>query len=70
MSNVPLLFSWQLILSPDLKNVMAISSVVGGNDAAFAKALLRIFRREQQEAMLLRTVNEKEIEKEGKTRMV
>ncbi|XP_064608385.1 LOW QUALITY PROTEIN: ras GTPase-activating protein 1-like [Liolophura sinensis] len=54
----------ELILSPDLKNVMAISSVVGGNDAAFAKALLRIFRREQQEAMLLRTVNEKEIEKE------
>ena len=60
----------QLLLAKDLETVLALSSVSSGasgsNDhAPLATALLQIFRHERQEAHLLKTLNDIDIDNEG-----
>ena len=57
----------QLLLAKDLETVLALSRVCRhSNDREpFAKALLQIFRHERQEAHLLHTLSDLEIDSEG-----
>lgn len=56
----------ELLLAKDLETVLALSRVCRHNNdrEPFAKALLQIFRHERQEAHLLRTLNDLEIDSE------
>lgn len=60
-------FVLQLLLAKDLETVLALSAVsAGSNDRGpLATALLQIFRHEHQEAHLLRTLNDLDIDNEG-----
>lgn len=57
----------QLLLDPDLEAVKALSDVCHPDRMPLANALFRIFRYEQKEADLLKSLNESEIEKEDET---
>ncbi|XP_065220436.1 ras GTPase-activating protein 1-like [Planococcus citri] len=57
----------QLLLDPDLEAVKALSDVCHLDRMPLANALFRIFRYEQKEADLLRSLNEAEIDKEDET---
>ena len=71
---VEVLFSIrQLLLAKDLETVLALSSTVSANSndrAPLATALLQIFRHEHQEAHLLRTLNDLDIDNEGKSHVI
>jgi hypothetical protein len=63
------LFFCQLLVAKDLETVLALSSTVSANSndrAPLATALLQIFRHEHQEAHLLKTLNDLDIDNEGK----
>ena len=55
------------MLAKDLETVLALVSVCATNNnrAPLATALLQIFIHERQEAHLLKTINDLEIEQEG-----
>jgi len=57
------------LLAKDLETVLALSQVTKcSNDRApLATALLQIFRHEHQEAHLLKTLNDLDIDNEGKS---
>ena len=59
----------QLLLNKDLQAVLALSAVCSNSRVSLATALLQIFRHERQEAHLINTLNEKEIEREGTLQM-
>lgn len=64
------LFSYQLLVAKDLETVLALSSTVSANSndrAPLATALLQIFRHEHQEAHLLKTLNDFDIDNEGQS---
>ena len=56
------------MLAKDLETVLALVAVCATNNnrAPLATALLQIFRHERQEAHLLKTINDLEIDQEGK----
>lgn len=61
-------FFCQLLVAKDLETVLALSSTVSANSndrAPLATALLQIFRHEHQEAHLLKTLNDLDIDNEG-----
>lgn len=62
-------FLLQLLLAKNLETVLALSSVcTSSNDRIpLATSLLQIFRHERQEAHLLKTLNDLDMEKEGKS---
>jgi hypothetical protein len=63
-------FKFQLLVAKDLETVLALSSTVSANSndrAPLATALLQIFRHEHQEAHLLKTLNDLDIDNEGET---
>ncbi|XKL62004.1 hypothetical protein PGB90_001837 [Kerria lacca] len=57
----------QLLLDPDLEAVKTLSDVCHLDRMPLANALFRIFRYEQKEADLLKSLNEMEIDKEDET---
>lgn len=59
-------FCLQLILNGDLSNLLELFSICGNDRIPLAKALLQIFRHEQQEKVILKTMNDLEIAREGK----
>jgi len=56
------------LLAKDLETVLALAAVLAGSNerGPLANALLQIFRHEHQEAHLLRTLNDLDIDNEGK----
>lgn len=56
----------QLILQRDFHVIYALAHVCGQDRTLLASILLRIFRHERTEAPLLRTLNDKEINMEGR----
>lgn len=59
--------SMQMILQKDFHVIYALAHVCGQDRSLLASLLLRIFRHEKAEAPLLRTLNDREINMEGKT---
>ena len=59
--------TFQLLLARDLETVLALSRVCSSSSdrTALATSLLQIFRHERQEAHLLRTLNDIDIDSEG-----
>lgn len=58
--------SLQMILQKDFHAIYALANVCGQDRTLLASLLLRIFRHEKAEAPLLRTLNDREINMEGK----
>lgn len=56
----------QMILQKDFHAIYALASVCGQDRTLLASLLLQIFRHEKAEAPLLRTLNDREINMEGK----
>ncbi|XP_023933304.1 ras GTPase-activating protein 1 [Lingula anatina] len=54
----------ELLLAKDLEAVKALTQVCGNDRIPLAKSLLNIFRKEKQESHLIRTMNDREIDKE------
>ncbi|XP_034325355.1 ras GTPase-activating protein 1 isoform X2 [Magallana gigas] len=54
----------ELILNGDLSNLLELFSICGNDRIPLAKALLQIFRHEQQEKVILKTMNDLEIARE------
>lgn len=50
-----------------MQEIIALAQVCGNDRISLAKSLLNIFVNENQEIKLLRVMNDKEIEKEGKS---
>lgn len=60
-----LTFTFQLVLQKELHVVYALSHVCGQDRTLLASILLKIFLHEKLEALLLRTLNDREICMEG-----
>ena len=58
-------FLWQLLLNGDLSNILELFNICGSDRIALAKSLLQIFRQEKQEKVILKTMNDLEIAREG-----
>ena len=58
-------YSLQLILNGDLSNLLELFNICGNDRIPLAKALLQIFRHEKQEKVILKTMNDLEIAREG-----
>lgn len=56
----------QMILQKEFHVIYALAHVCGQDRTLLASLLLRIFRHEKAEAPLLRTLNDREINMEGK----
>ena len=56
-----------MILQKEFHVIYALAHVCGQDRTLLASLLLRIFRHENAEAPLLRTLNDREINMEGKT---
>lgn len=56
----------QMILQREFHVIYALAHVCGQDRTLLASLLLRIFRHENSEAPLLRTLNDREINMEGK----
>ena len=56
----------QLLLRPDLNEVVILTKVCAEDKILLSNALLQIFRMDRQEAHLLRTFNDLQIDEEGK----
>lgn len=59
-------YSLQMILQKEFHVIYALAHVCGQDRTLLASLLLRIFRHEMAEAPLLRTLNDREINMEGK----
>ncbi|XP_013408333.1 ras GTPase-activating protein 1-like [Lingula anatina] len=54
----------ELLIAKDLEAVKALTQVCGNDRILLAKSLINIFRTEKQEAHLIRTMNDREIDEE------
>lgn len=63
----PLPVLQQMILQKEFHVIYALAHVCGQDRTLLASLLLRIFRHEKAEAPLLRTLNDREINMEGRT---
>lgn len=61
-----LLCVFQMILQKEFHVIYALAHVCGQDRTLLASLLLKIFRHEKAEAPLLRTLNDREINMEGK----
>lgn len=57
----------QLIMEEDLEVVSVLADLCHRDRTPLANAVLRVFRYEKKEAMLLKTMNDREIQFEGNT---
>lgn len=63
-------FCLQMILQKEFHVIYALAHVCGQDRTLLASLLLRIFRHEKAEAPLLRTLNDREINMEGKKLLI
>lgn len=66
MTMTSLLCVLQMILQKEFHVIYALAHVCGQDRTLLASLLLKIFRHEKAEAPLLRTLNDREINMEGK----
>lgn len=66
LNYITIVCSLQMILQKEFHVIYALAHVCGQDRTLLASLLLRIFRHEKAEAPLLRTLNDREINMEGK----